>query len=342
LGARPSYAWRSIIHGRELLKAGLVKKIGDGRDTRVWLDNWLVDPVPRPPKYRQDAVVDLTLTVHDLIDAPSNSWNINLVHQVIAEEDVELVVNSKFAINRSDSVIWVFLNIHYLISCSQKQSIGVSVRLSFPWLLWHIWKARNKFCFEQIRPVTSEVVTLAMEESGVWLQLNGHLKEIGEGLHVDPGKSHLWSKPPVSWVKCNIGSSWDSSSLFGGALLHSRRSFNCVSSAVQMDLMALAWASSAVVDLKLKNVIFEFSSAEAAMVIQNPLLSPFNYKNCYEILRSVQAIVRSKLQLVSVTSNNAASAIAVSVTRDLRHHSYVASNGPQCLAPLLSAEAAPR
>ncbi|RID73504.1 hypothetical protein BRARA_B00656, partial [Brassica rapa] len=247
----------------------------------------------------------------------------------------------------------VFLNIHYLISCSQKQSIGVSVRLSFPWLLWHIWKARNKFCFEHIRPVTSEVVTLAMEESGVWLQLNGHLKEIGEGLHVDPGESHIWSKPPVSWVKCNIGSSWDSSSLFGGAgwiirdahgkaLLHSRRSFNHVLSAVQMDLMALAWATSAVVDLKLKNVIFEFSSAEAAMIIQNPLLSPFNYKNCYEILRSVQAIVRSKLQLVSVTSNNAASAIAVNVTRDLRHHSYVASNGPQWLPPLLSAEAAPR
>ncbi|KAH0860322.1 hypothetical protein HID58_088583 [Brassica napus] len=225
-------------------------------------------------------LVDLTLTVHDLIDAPSNSWNINLVRQVIAEEDVELVVNSKFAINRSDSVIW----------------------------------------------------GLAKNER----------YDSKSGLHVDPGKSHLWSKPPVSWVKCNIGSSWDSSSLFGGAMLHSRRSFNCVSSAVQMDLMALAWASSAVVDLKLKNVIFEFSSAEAAMVIQNPLLSPFNYKNCYEILRSVQAIVRSKLQLVSVTSNNAASAIAVSVTRDLRHHSYVASNGPQWLAPLLSAEAAPR
>ncbi|KAG5389929.1 hypothetical protein IGI04_031470 [Brassica rapa subsp. trilocularis] len=202
-------------------------------------------------------------------------------------------------------------------------------------------------------PQNTELAQSSKRKAG-FLTLNGHLKETGEGLHVDPGESHLWSKPPVSWVKCNIGSSWDSSSLFGGAgwiirdahgkaLLHSRRSFNHVLSAVQMDLMALAWATSAVVDLKLKNVIFEFSSAEAAMIIQNPLLSPFNYKNCYEILRSVQqAIVRSKLQLVSVTSNNAASAIAVSVTRDLRHHSYVASNGPQWLAPLLSAEAAPR
>ncbi|KAF3501768.1 hypothetical protein F2Q69_00044423 [Brassica cretica] len=238
-----------------------------------------------------------------------------------------------------------FLNMHYLISCSQKQSIGASVRLSFPWLLWHIWKARNKFCFEQIRPMTLEVVTVAMEESGMWLQLNGHLKEIVEGLQVDPGVGCFWSKPPLSWVKCNIGSSWDSSSLLGGAgwiirdaygkaLVHSRRSFNGMSSAFQIDLVALAWATAAVVDLKLKNVIFEFSSAEAATVLHNPLLSPFNYKRCYEILRNVQAVVRSKLQLVSVTSNKAASAIALSVTRDLRHHSYVASNGPRWLYPL--------
>ena len=32
---------------------------------------------------------------------------------------------------------------------------------------------------------------------------------------------------------------------------------------LQIDLVALAWATAAVVDLKLKNVIFEFSSAEA-------------------------------------------------------------------------------
>lgn len=49
VGARPSYAWRSMLHGRDLLKKGLLKAVGNGEDTRVWLDNWLLAPVPRPP-----------------------------------------------------------------------------------------------------------------------------------------------------------------------------------------------------------------------------------------------------------------------------------------------------
>lgn len=96
------------MHGRELLKKGLVKKVGNGRDTKVWLDNWLLDSVPGPPNYRQDSVVDLTLTINDLIDERSNSWNIGLISQIIAEEDIDLVLNTNFTLSRPDSVVWGF------------------------------------------------------------------------------------------------------------------------------------------------------------------------------------------------------------------------------------------
>lgn len=45
IGVRPSFAWRSIMYGKELLQKGLKWEIGNGRDTSVWLDNWLDDPI---------------------------------------------------------------------------------------------------------------------------------------------------------------------------------------------------------------------------------------------------------------------------------------------------------
>jgi hypothetical protein len=38
---RAAFTWRSIIHGRELLKDGLIWRIGDGESVKVWEDNWI-------------------------------------------------------------------------------------------------------------------------------------------------------------------------------------------------------------------------------------------------------------------------------------------------------------
>jgi hypothetical protein len=38
---RASFTWRSIIYGRELLKKGLVWRIGDGSCIKTMEDNWI-------------------------------------------------------------------------------------------------------------------------------------------------------------------------------------------------------------------------------------------------------------------------------------------------------------
>jgi hypothetical protein len=38
---RASYTWKSILHGRELLKEGPVWRIGDGEQVNVWTDKWI-------------------------------------------------------------------------------------------------------------------------------------------------------------------------------------------------------------------------------------------------------------------------------------------------------------
>lgn len=38
---KPSYAWRILLHGRDVLHARIQQQIGDGTSTNVWTDLWL-------------------------------------------------------------------------------------------------------------------------------------------------------------------------------------------------------------------------------------------------------------------------------------------------------------
>jgi hypothetical protein len=44
LGSRPSFAWRSIANARSLLSKGLVWRVGNGKDIKVWGEQWLPTP----------------------------------------------------------------------------------------------------------------------------------------------------------------------------------------------------------------------------------------------------------------------------------------------------------
>lgn len=108
MGSRPSFAWRSILHGRELLKQGLMTRIGNGSETKVWWDRWIVDGVPWVPEYIQGSVVDLTLKVEDLIDQQSRVWNRSLVYDTFSQKDAEIILKLKLNLSRSDKVVWGF------------------------------------------------------------------------------------------------------------------------------------------------------------------------------------------------------------------------------------------
>lgn len=58
---------------RELLSKGLIKSIGDGRATHVWLENWIMDEVPKRPVNRHIAI-DVNLKVMTLLHA-DGQWN---------------------------------------------------------------------------------------------------------------------------------------------------------------------------------------------------------------------------------------------------------------------------
>lgn len=74
LGSRPSYAWRSIVFGRELLVKGLRRNVGSGERINVWLDKWLFDSTPIAP-LRKQIIFDLDLCVCDLINPQTRTWD---------------------------------------------------------------------------------------------------------------------------------------------------------------------------------------------------------------------------------------------------------------------------
>lgn len=107
IGSRPSYAWRSIIHGREMLTQGLLKRVGNRRDTHVWYDNWILMSTPKPPRYRTDGV-DLTLKVCDLIHARYGTWDAERIHHLFVEEDANHILGMKTNLQHPDAVVWGF------------------------------------------------------------------------------------------------------------------------------------------------------------------------------------------------------------------------------------------
>lgn len=108
IGSRPSFIWRSIFHGREDLKSGLLRTIGSGEQTNVWTDNWLLDNEARPPIYRENSIVDLTLKVSDLRLPNSSSWDIQKVFDTFTNEDAARIIKIKLSPDKQDIDVWGF------------------------------------------------------------------------------------------------------------------------------------------------------------------------------------------------------------------------------------------
>ncbi|XP_020153203.1 uncharacterized protein [Aegilops tauschii subsp. strangulata] len=90
LGTHPSQIWRAVIEGRDTLKLGLIKRIGNGQSTNIWTDNWLprdemLHPYgsvsPNPPTF-----------VAELIDPTSASWIRERVEEVFMPMDVPIIL----------------------------------------------------------------------------------------------------------------------------------------------------------------------------------------------------------------------------------------------------------
>ena len=179
LGKKPSFAWRSIHSSMDLLREGLVWRVGNGKTIRIWKDRWLNIPatyrVQSPPK-----ILDENATVSHLIDADTQWWNVPLLERIFSKEErVSIQSLPISATNQADlqiwrgiknGVFWVRSTYHILkaseleqgaggSSCRHKSSIWKSIwQLQIPnaekhflWLACHeILPTRDNICKRKV------------------------------------------------------------------------------------------------------------------------------------------------------------------------------------------------
>jgi hypothetical protein len=89
LGSHPSQIWRSILEGRQALAVGLIRRIGDGRTTMAWEQNWL----PRDSRLRPVTVMaaDAPRRVSEFINHHTADWNVEKLNQFFLPMDTEVI-----------------------------------------------------------------------------------------------------------------------------------------------------------------------------------------------------------------------------------------------------------
>lgn len=90
LGASPSFMWRSIMASQELVNQGCRRKIGDGKNTRVWQIPWL--PCVKNGFFTSKFHNKLKdIVVHNLMEEGHKGWDEDLLKDLCNDRDRELI-----------------------------------------------------------------------------------------------------------------------------------------------------------------------------------------------------------------------------------------------------------
>lgn len=103
-GGNASPGWQAIEHGLELVKKGIIWRIGNGRSVRVWQDPWLPRDLSRRPitpknNCRIKWVADLMLD--------NGMWDANKINQIFLPVDVEIILKLRTSSrDEEDFIAW--------------------------------------------------------------------------------------------------------------------------------------------------------------------------------------------------------------------------------------------
>ena len=103
-----SYAWKSILKGREVIQMGARFRVSNGKNIKIWQHHWL--PIKHPPLVSSPIIESMeNATVDCLIDNSTGKWDDEMIKGVFIPAEAELV--RKIPLPRSqieDVLYWPF------------------------------------------------------------------------------------------------------------------------------------------------------------------------------------------------------------------------------------------
>lgn len=182
LTSKPSFAWRSILHGRDLLKKGLYRMVGNGSSIKVWTEAWIRDVNMKAPLIK-NPVIDIDLLVSDLIDFQNRDWNREKLENLFYPADIKCILQTRPVVFKDDFWVW-----------GHNRSGEYSVKSGY-WLQNQITNSQLKFeasVMPSLNHLKSEVWSLKTSpkiKTFIWKMLSESLpvadKIISRGMKVD-------------------------------------------------------------------------------------------------------------------------------------------------------------
>lgn len=111
LGRRPSYAWRSIWNAKQLLQKGLIWKVGNGAQIRIWGDKWINSTHTHTHMIQAPIqILDREAQVNEIINQEANWWNVPLIKSIfptdVAEQICSMAISLRLLHESQTDIGW--------------------------------------------------------------------------------------------------------------------------------------------------------------------------------------------------------------------------------------------
>ncbi|XP_041024388.1 uncharacterized protein LOC121264998 [Juglans microcarpa x Juglans regia] len=154
VGSRPSYTWKSISSAINIVKEGMIWRITNGEDVKIWQDKWI--PTNNSGKVMSPVkILSSNAKVTELIDPNTRWWNMQLLHDIFWIEDRQQIIRIPVAqtTHLRDNIAWKYTSngcftvksAYQLCKQRQDQDKGETSTIGQNKVLWkHIWQMQTK------------------------------------------------------------------------------------------------------------------------------------------------------------------------------------------------------